>query len=38
MKVTGWPMSTILRGHVVMRDGELIDDPIGQPARFLETL
>ncbi|MCC7046795.1 MAG: dihydroorotase [Alphaproteobacteria bacterium] len=38
MKVTGWPMATILRGHTVMRDGELIDDPIGQPVRFLETL
>jgi dihydroorotase len=38
LKVTGWPKSTILRGHVAMRDGELIDDPIGQPARFLETL
>ena len=38
MKVTGWPMITILRGHVAMRDGELINDPLGQPARFLETL
>lgn len=38
MKVTGWPVSTILRGKVVMRDGELIDDPIGKPVRFLETL
>ena len=38
MKVTGWPIATILRGHVVMRDGELINDPLGQPARFLETL
>ena len=24
MKVTGWPVATILRGNVVMRDGELI--------------
>ena len=38
MKVTGWPMATILRGRVVMRDGELVDDPQGRPARFLETL
>jgi dihydroorotase len=38
MKVTGWPMITILRGHVVVREGELINDPLGQPARFLETL
>jgi len=38
MTVTGWPMATILRGHIVMRDGELINDPLGQPVRFLETL
>ncbi|MGQ0677000.1 MAG: dihydroorotase [Rhodospirillales bacterium] len=38
MKVTGWPVVTILRGHVVVRDGELINDPLGRPARFLETL
>jgi dihydroorotase len=38
MTVTGWPMLTILRGHVVVRDGELINDPLGKPARFLETL
>jgi dihydroorotase len=38
LKVTGWPTVTILRGHVVVRDGELINDPLGRPARFLETL
>jgi dihydroorotase len=38
MKVTGWPTATVLRGHVVARDGELINDPLGRPARFLETL
>ncbi len=38
MKVKGWPMATILRGNIVMRDDELINDPLGQPARFLETL
>ena len=32
--VTGWPMATLVRGHVVMRDGELQGTPIGQPLRF----
>ncbi len=38
MTVTGWPMATIIRGNVVMRDGELPGDPVGQPVRFAETL
>ncbi len=37
MTVTGWPMATVLRGRVVMRDGELQGDPLGAPVRFLET-
>jgi dihydroorotase len=37
-KVTGWPVATIVRGHVVMRDGALMGDPIGQPVRFQESL
>jgi dihydroorotase len=36
--VTGWPMATIIRGRIVMRDGELLDKPIGAPVRFGETL
>jgi dihydroorotase len=36
-KVQGWPMATIVRGHVVMQDGELVDDPIGRPVRFQDT-
>ncbi len=38
MKVTGWPMATIIRGRAVMRDGELIGKPAGRPVRFGETL
>ncbi|MFT5182053.1 MAG: dihydroorotase [Alphaproteobacteria bacterium] len=38
MTVTGWPMATIIRGNVVMRDGELADAPVGAPVRFQDTL
>ncbi len=37
MKVKGWPIMTVIRGQVVMREDQLIDDPVGQPVRFLET-
>jgi dihydroorotase len=35
MKVTGWPIATIIRGNVVMREDTLLNDPIGAPLRFL---
>jgi dihydroorotase len=38
MTVTGFPIATIVRGRVVMRDGQLVGDAIGRPVRFLETL
>ena len=38
MAVTGWPMATIIRGDIIVRDGELIGPPRGRPVRFLETL
>ncbi len=38
MEATGWPMMTIVRGHTVMRDDELLGPPQGQPVRFRETL
>ena len=38
MEVTGWPVATIVRGRVVMRDGEILEPGGGQPARFLEAL
>ncbi|MFX8339425.1 amidohydrolase family protein, partial [Acinetobacter baumannii] len=31
MTVTGWPVMTIVRGHVVMRDGALQGAAIGEP-------
>jgi dihydroorotase len=34
----GWPMKTIVRGRVVMSDGELIGSAHGGPVRFQETL
>ena len=33
-----YPVGTIIRGRCVMRDGQLLDSPIGEPVRFLETL
>ena len=36
-KVKGWPASTIVRGHVVMRDDQLLGQPIGEPVRFAST-
>lgn len=38
MTVTGWPVGTIVRGTVVMRDGQLLAKGQGQPVRFLEAL
>ncbi|HLF59161.1 MAG TPA: amidohydrolase family protein, partial [Alphaproteobacteria bacterium] len=38
MKVTGWPVATILRGRMVMREDELLGKPSGRPIRFGETL
>ncbi len=37
-RVTAWPISTIIRGNVVMRDDELIGEPAGKPVRFQESL
>jgi dihydroorotase len=37
-QVTGWPVGTIVRGHQVMRDGEIITPATGQPIRFQETI
>jgi dihydroorotase len=32
--VTGWPMATIVRGEVVMQDGQVSAPPIGKPVVF----
>jgi len=37
-EATGWPVATIVRGRVVMKDGELIGQAHGRPVRFQETL
>ncbi|MEN8197906.1 MAG: dihydroorotase, partial [Pseudomonadota bacterium] len=37
MKVTGWPTATVIRGNIVMRDGEAQGTQIGQPVRFHDT-
>lgn len=34
----GWPLATIIRGNVVMREGEVAAGGLGEPIRFLETL
>jgi dihydroorotase len=38
MKVTGWPIMTIVGGRVVMREGALIGDAGGEAVRFLDCL
>lgn len=35
--VTGWPVHTVVRGQVVVRDEALVGAPKGQAIRFLET-
>jgi dihydroorotase len=37
-EVTGWPILTVIRGHAVMRDDEVIEPSIGHPIRFQEVL
>ncbi len=38
LRVTGWPIHTVVRGHAVVRDEALADaPPQGQPLRFLEV-
>ena len=38
MKVTGWPIATIIRGNIVMIEDELSSAPIGKPVLFQETI
>ncbi len=37
-EVTGWPLATIIRGQIVMREGELASQATGRPLRFGECL
>lgn len=34
MRVRGWPVATVVRGRVVMREGALVGTPAGQPVAF----
>jgi dihydroorotase len=34
----GWPIATLIRGHIVMREDEIIHAHAGEPVRFLESL
>ena len=34
MKVKGWPVATVLRGSIVMRDDELQGGKSGKPVTF----
>jgi dihydroorotase len=34
MRVKGWPVATIVRGHIVMRDGEVVSPPVGRRVAF----
>lgn len=38
VKVTGWPMATILRGKIVVRDDEVLGEPSGKPVRFVDIM
>jgi dihydroorotase len=38
LEAKGWPMATVIRGQLVMRDGEVIAAHRGEPVRFAETL
>jgi dihydroorotase len=36
--VRGWPIATVVRGNVVMRDGEIQEAAVGRLVSFVETL
>ena len=38
LEAKGWPMATVIRGTVVMRDGEIVAPSSGAPVRFQDTL
>lgn len=35
--VTGWPIATIIRGHVAMLHDEVVGSPVGRAISFVET-
>ena len=38
MEAKGWPVMTVVRGQVVMREDEIVAPSLGAPVRFQETL
>jgi len=38
MSVTGWPIATIVRGRIAMRDDQLLGAPSGDIVRFTEAI
>jgi dihydroorotase len=38
LRVTGWPVGTLVRGKRVMWQGEIMVPSTGEPVRFLEAL
>ena len=34
----GWPLATIIRGQLIMQEGQLVTPSAGEPIRFLEAL
>jgi dihydroorotase len=36
--VTGWPVGTVVRGRLVMWQGEIVAPGLGEPVRFTDTL
>jgi len=38
VEARGWPIATIIRGQIVMRDDELVAPARGAPIRFLDTI
>jgi dihydroorotase len=34
MQVTGWPVATIIRGNIVMREDEVLGEPVGRLVKF----
>ena len=37
MAITGWPIHTVIRGEIIVRDEQLLGEPQGQTIRFLEV-
>jgi dihydroorotase len=37
-EVKGWPIMTVVRGNIVMREDEAQGSPLGEPVKFIETM